>query len=142
VLAANIKRVREAQRLSLAELSRLTSEAGWEVPLIALRRIERMERRIDFDDLLALAYVLRVAPVDLMVPNTATDEPYPVTATIEIEADTVREWIRGEELAALAVEDDPRSPSGRTVTVTLDAIRWMPEDRAKRVLRRLGGEKG
>jgi hypothetical protein len=142
VLAENIRRIRDAQRLTYAELARLLAEAGREIPVLGLRRIEYKERRVDFDDLLALAYVLKVCPVDLMVSNLATSEPYPVTAEIESTYDDVRDWITGEKPIPVDWEQDPRSPSGRTVTVTLDAIRWMPEDRAKRVLRGLGGEKG
>jgi hypothetical protein len=80
VLATNIKRVREAQRLSYAELARmLKDKAGQRIPVLGLRKIESMERRVDFDELLVLAYVLEVCPVDLMVSKDATDEPYAVT---------------------------------------------------------------
>jgi hypothetical protein len=47
-------------------------------PELGLRRVERGERRVDFDDLLALAYVLKVCVVDLMVSRDAADEPYSV----------------------------------------------------------------
>jgi transcriptional regulator with XRE-family HTH domain len=140
VLAANIQRVRDSQRLKYAELARLLAAAGREIPVLGLRRIERGERRVDFDDLLALAYVLEVTPVDLMVSGVATEEPYPVTAEIERSSSDVREWIRGEQLIPLVTEQDPTSPSGRTVTVTRAAIRHMPKDRAQRHLQRLGGE--
>ena len=90
-----------------------------------------MERRVDFDDLLALAYVLRIAPADLMVSKDAVSQPYPVTSTIEADSDIVREWIRGEELLV------SRGPFMHPDSlVMLDAIRWMPDDRAQRVGRR------
>jgi hypothetical protein len=38
---------------------------------------------VDFDEVLALAYVPWVAPVDLMVSSSATDEPYAVTTEIQ-----------------------------------------------------------
>jgi hypothetical protein len=135
VLATNIKRIRDAQRLTYTKLSKMLAEAGRDLPILALRRIERMERRVDFDDLLALAYVLRVCPVDLMVSSEASDEPYALTLEHEFEADTVREWIRGEDvlLAPVSSPGDPFSDPG---TAMLDAIQWMPADRRKRVMRR------
>jgi hypothetical protein len=48
-------------------------------PRAGLRRIESLERRVDIDELLALACVFEVCPVDLMVSKEATDEPYAVT---------------------------------------------------------------
>ena len=72
VLAANIKRVREARRLGYAEFSRQLTGIGRPIPELGLRRIELGERRIDADDLLALSYVLQVAVVDLMVAKDAT----------------------------------------------------------------------
>jgi hypothetical protein len=133
ILAANIKRIRESQRLTYAELSRLLAAAGREIPILGLRRIESTERRVDVDDLLALAYVLKAAPVDLLVSGDATDEPYPVTPEIESTADAVREWVRGEEV--LTAVQHPGSPFAMPVDM-LDAVKWMPKDRARRVTER------
>ena len=83
MLAANIRRVRETQRLTYAELSRRLAEVGRHVPVLALQRIETMKRRVDFDDLLALCYVLQICPVDLIVSKDATDEPYPLTSELK-----------------------------------------------------------
>ena len=86
-LAANIARVREAQRLSYIDLSRELAKAGRSIPELGLLRIEKGERRVDFDDLLALAYVLEVCPVDLMVSSEAADgDPYPVVPTEQLDA--------------------------------------------------------
>jgi transcriptional regulator with XRE-family HTH domain len=133
VLATNIKRVRTAQRLTFSEVVEMLRDVGREIPLLGLRRIERGERRVDIDDLLALAYVLKISPVDLLVSKDATDEPYPLTPEIEVPSSYVREWIRGEELVTAG--EQPGSPFGIMVE-TLDAVRWMPEDRAHRVAAR------
>ena len=53
-------RVRTAQRLGYAELARNLAKVGRPIPELGLRRIERGERRVDFDDLLALSYVLKI----------------------------------------------------------------------------------
>ncbi len=142
VLAANIQRLRAAQRLSLAELSRNLAKVGRPIPELGLRRVERGERRVDFDDLLALAYVLKVCVVDLMVSKDATDEPYPVAPKRDYTSDSVREWARGAEIRLQPVTK-PGSGSASTGTifaspgtVLFDALQWMPTDRRKEVMRR------
>src|SRR4249919_3060036 len=73
ILAASIKRVREGLRLSFAELSRKLAEVDRPIPELGLRRIEKGERRVDYDDLLALCVVLEICPVDLMVPGNLVE---------------------------------------------------------------------
>lgn len=68
VVAKNIAERRNALGLSIAELSRRTQEAGHPLAALALRRIEAGERRIDVDDLTALAAILETTPVALLSP--------------------------------------------------------------------------
>ena len=133
MLAANIRRVREAQRLGFAELARMLSETGRPIPELGLRRIEKGERRVDFDDLLALAYVLKVCPVDLMVSNEAAEQPYPITPTERYESDSVRDWISGTTVRLQPVPNE--SPFTDPSTVLFDAVKWMPRSRRAHVLR-------
>jgi hypothetical protein len=135
VLAVNIHRVRTARRLGLAELSRSLTKIGRPIPELGLRRIERGERRVDVEDLLALSYVLKVAVVDLMVDKDATDEPYPITLKRRYESNSVREWIRGSDIRLEAVQD-PDSIFASPGTMLFDAIQWMPTERRKEVMRR------
>ena len=101
----------------------MLAEAGREIAVLGLRRIESMDRRVDVDDLFALAYVFKIA------------EPYPVTPSIEASANTVREWIRGEDLLSTSVPGSPfRNPA--PVEMLGDIVRWMPKDRARRVAKR------
>ncbi|MEU0784170.1 XRE family transcriptional regulator [Streptomyces sp. NPDC006173] len=126
VLAANLKRLREEQRLTYVELSNRLTETGRPIPVLGLRRIERGERRVDVDDLLALALVLSAHPVDLLVPGDAEDDaPYPVTPTVTTTAATARGWIGG---TAFLVE--PTSPLEFAT-----AIRTMPRGRAQAMSR-------
>jgi transcriptional regulator with XRE-family HTH domain len=128
----NIKRVREAQRLSFSELARMMRQTGRRIPVLGLRKIETMERRVDFDELLALAYVLQVCPVDLMISKEATDEPYPVIPTREFDSESVREWIRGEtvHLSWHMPDEAIFAEPGKLMP---EALEWMPRDRARRV---------
>lgn len=62
----NVRCVREGQQLTYAELSKLMTVAGRPIPVLGLRRIERGERRVDVDDLMALATVFNVDPMLLL----------------------------------------------------------------------------
>ena len=65
---ANIAEFREAAELTYAEISRRLDEAGRPIPPLGLRRIEAGERRVDVDDLTAIAVVLDVSPMRLCYP--------------------------------------------------------------------------
>lgn len=64
-IARNVKRLREQQNLTLVEVSNRLYAAGRPIPILGLRRIERCERRVDLDDLIALAEVLDVPATEL-----------------------------------------------------------------------------
>ncbi|WJV47643.1 helix-turn-helix domain-containing protein [Streptomyces flavofungini] len=119
-LMHNIKRIREGQRLTFVELSERLAETRRPIPVLGLRRIERGERRVDVDDLFALAHVLGVSPVDLLIPlDLADDEPYNVTPKVSTTAGMARDWIGGMGfLSTTGAADLAR------------ALQWMPKSRA------------
>lgn len=95
-VAANVTRIREACRATYVDLSKRLTDLGHPIAVLGLRRIERGERRVDTDDLLALAVALGVHPVDLLVPpDLADDAPYKVAPLRVATADDVRAWIGG-----------------------------------------------
>lgn len=53
-------------------MSRQLAEIGREIPPLGLRRIESGERRVDVDDLVALAFVFDVSPLALLLPTEAS----------------------------------------------------------------------
>lgn len=68
--ASAIRSLREKRRLSYAELSRILDGLGRPIPALGLRRIEAGERRIDVDDLVALALALEVSPLAILLPTS------------------------------------------------------------------------
>lgn len=127
VLRHNIKRIREGQRLSYVELNERLVEVGRPIPVLGLRRIERGERRVDADELMALAYTLGVMPIDLLVPNDApVDAPYGVTPQVETTIATARDWISG-----VGFLTPPQGPADLAT-----AMPWMPRDRATELTRK------
>jgi transcriptional regulator with XRE-family HTH domain len=122
-LAGNIARLRESQRLTYVQLSESLERVGRPIPVLGLRRIERRQRRVDAGDLLALAAVLGVPPVDLLVsPAAAAAEPYAITPEINAPSGAVREWIGGRWLF---------EPG--TATELATAVAGMPQERAERL---------
>ncbi|MET8650609.1 helix-turn-helix domain-containing protein [Nocardia aurea] len=79
-VADNLLWLRELRNLKYAELSRRLDELGRPIPVLGLSRIEKGERRVDADDLMALAIALDAPPAALMMPRTASEDA-PVEAT-------------------------------------------------------------
>lgn len=90
-----VRRYRKQRGLSYAELSRQLGEAGREIPPLGLRRIESGDRRVDVDDLVALAAALGVSPISLMMPPVV-DRSTPVATTGvegEVSAESLWLWL-------------------------------------------------
>jgi len=69
-LIENFKRLRELRKLTYTELSAELKKVGRPIPVLGLSRIEKGLRRVDVDDLIALAIVFRVSPGALLLPRT------------------------------------------------------------------------
>jgi transcriptional regulator with XRE-family HTH domain len=68
-VAANIERLRKSQNLSYAELSRRLDALECPIAPLGLTRIREHQRRVDVDDLVALALALGVSPATLLLPG-------------------------------------------------------------------------
>lgn len=98
VVCQNVKILREEQNLSLAALSRrLTELAGRTIPTLGLSRIENGERRVDADDLVALAAALGVSPVTLLLPREDPGKPVPLAENLAAPSWQIAwRWMHGE----------------------------------------------
>lgn len=67
-VAANLRRIREEKRLTYAAISARLERLKRPIPVLGLRRIEKGERRVDVDDIAALAAALGVPPMLLIFP--------------------------------------------------------------------------
>lgn len=116
-----LETLRKQQRLSYAELSRMLSELGRDIPPLGLRRMEAGERRIDVDDLVALAVALKVSPLALLMPaSDSADETFVVTSKglEQARAAAIWEWLTANEPL-------PGTPSGLGTTwAELRATSW------------------
>lgn len=102
-IRANVKRLREERRLTYRELSDRLTAAGRPIPTLGLSRIEKGERRVDADDLVALAVALRVPPSILLFGNDGTGD-IEVTGAGKLPAAHVWAWA---DRKAWIVPDDP-----------------------------------
>lgn len=88
----NLTRLRG--RTTYAELSRLLERAGRPIPPLGLRRMEEGGRRVDVDDLMALALVLGVSPLALLLPQGDQTDASQV-GNREIRNDDLWQWAIG-----------------------------------------------
>src|SRR5690625_4841215 len=110
-----IKEIREARGLSYAELSRRLAAAGRPIPALGLRRIEAGERRVDVDDLIALAWVLEASPTMFLVPKTIGHTvPVTHTAVGTHPSRRVNSWIRGMTWFTGDPDDDEEARKRRS----------------------------
>ena len=72
-VARNVRQLREQAGYGYAELSRLLTDMGRPIPPLGLRHLEAGERRVDVDDLWALAFALNTAPITLLLPVNRPD---------------------------------------------------------------------
>lgn len=108
----------------------------WDRHIVANLETGR-RRSVSVEELLALAYVLSVAPVHLLVPP-ATDSPVHLVPRSSVDAKRARRWIRG--LDALHTDERiyfsevPRQEFGIGVdNVITPALMWrMLDDQAAR----------
>lgn len=89
-----VLRFREARGLGYAELSRKLADMGRDIPPLGLRRIESGARRVDADDLVALALALDVSPLALLLP---TEPSSLVPKGDRYTAERIWHWARGDE---------------------------------------------
>ncbi|AXO25203.1 MULTISPECIES: helix-turn-helix domain-containing protein [Mycobacterium avium complex (MAC)] len=98
-VAENITRIRTARGLNYTELSKNLMRLHRDITPLAVRRIEEGQRRVDVDDLMAIAAALNVSPAALLMPRaTRTDELVQTTAMAEpATAERVWDWVAGEQ---------------------------------------------
>lgn len=85
--------------MSTTELAAALEERDNPIPATGITRIEKGQRRVDADDLVALADSLNVAPLTLLLPPTAGGELVDLTPNRQVTARIAWQWARGERTA-------------------------------------------
>lgn len=67
-VARSVARLRQQKGMTYTELEKRLADIGRPIPILGLRRLEGGDRRVDADDLAALAQVFGVQPWSLTEP--------------------------------------------------------------------------
>lgn len=96
VIARRVRNLREGRKWSGERLAKEMTKVGvpWDRNIVANLETGR-RASVSVVELLALAFVLDVAPVHLLVPTSANGPWYAFTPDQVAPAPVVREWIRG-----------------------------------------------
>ena len=86
-VSENVKRLYKAKGMNLNQLSERTENAGRKLSVSALSLIATGKRRVDVDDLVALAAALEVSPTYLLGIEDATGDVVvsPMAAVLELQ---------------------------------------------------------
>jgi len=102
----NIKALRKERGLDLADLSQRLGDLGQPISVSGLSKLELGQRRVDVDDLVALALVLDVSPNRLLLPAEAETSEVAVTRDLSLAASDLWAWATGDR--ELQQYDDDR----------------------------------
>lgn len=111
----NLRQIREARALSLRQLSERLEAIGRPMDASAVNRIELGERRVDIDDLIALAMALNVSPIRIIFPSA--EGSVELTSTHAVSAAEAWAWADGDKPLTVSASD----PDGDTLRFRLDS---------------------
>lgn len=99
-VSRNIERLRTARGMSKKDLADATRRLGRAIPPLGISRIETGTRRVDADDLVALALALNVSPLTILLPPASSDAPVDLTDTYQVGEWAAWQWGMGERTAS------------------------------------------
>jgi transcriptional regulator with XRE-family HTH domain len=125
-VAANVERLRDDQNLSYAELSRRLTELGRPIAPLGLTRIRDRQRRVDVDDLVALALAFDVSPATLLLPDSSVGSSEGKAPVTEGGDDYTRRQI-WNWLTVEAPIDEPESIGSSSRSIAGFKLRAIPD---------------
>ncbi|MGI9085611.1 MAG: helix-turn-helix domain-containing protein [Aeromicrobium sp.] len=127
-VAANVKALRAERRITLDELARRMAELGRPILKSGLSKLETGDRRVDVDDLMALAIALETNTNALLLDHEADNQPTRLTENHEAQRVAAWRWACGE----LSGLDEPTAgpwPFARFTAPKAPAFRFQSETR-------------
>ncbi|WET81101.1 NACHT domain-containing protein [Amycolatopsis sp. QT-25] len=99
----HLRQLRRARGLTLQQLAEKLRELGRPILLSALSKIEKGQRRLDVDDLVAIALAMDVTPNSILLPDeSASDVVVQLTSTVSMTAASAWEWASRRDLPQAA----------------------------------------
>lgn len=105
----NVAELRKARGLTTYQLAKRLAVAGRPIPQSGVSRIESGARRVDVDDLAALAVALGVSPNALLLPPADVGRAVQLTPETAVTWAEAWRWARG--VGPLPAEQDPAAES-------------------------------
>ncbi len=96
-VAANVRQLRKARGMNLAALAERMFELGQPIGLSGLSKLENGDRRVDVDDLAALAVALGVTPNRLLLTADAGEIEVELTAGVAATGGAAWRWAAGDD---------------------------------------------
>lgn len=131
-LPSNVRQLRERRGLTVRQLSARLTELGRPILPSGITKIEQGQRRVDADDLVALAVALGVTPNRLLLTGRVADDTVRLTPAVEVSQVAAWWWATGEQRlpGPHAVPDDrqfgaenrPHDPPDVTALADLRAL--------------------
>lgn len=94
-VATNVQIIRKRRLMSQQQLADALGRVGRPLQSTAIAKIEAGDRRVDVDDLAALAIALNVSPARLLLPDQSYDETMQVAPGVEVPAWSAWDWATG-----------------------------------------------
>lgn len=91
-VAANVRALRDARRMTVRDLSARMTDLGRPLLPSGITKVEQGLRRVDVDELVALAVALGVSPSRLLLPADAGEEDVALTPTQTAPAWAAWQW--------------------------------------------------
>lgn len=111
-VAANVRGVRERRRLTMRQLADRLGELGRPMQPSGIAKIEARDRRVDVDDLVALAVALNVSPARLLLRDADAEDEVRLLEAVTVPAWSAWQWGTGQHALVMA-DDDMRDPNLR-----------------------------
>lgn len=134
-VVSRMRELRKKRGMTAEQLGAAMTGAGipWNAGVVTKLETNR-RKSVSVDELMALAYVLDVAPVHLLVPVDDSVEYQPFPQHIPYPAKHIRGWVRGH----VGIGDTDT----RAYYSEVPAREWPPPENVLRALRATYGEEG
>jgi hypothetical protein len=107
-VAANLRRIRREREVSTAALSKRLDAIAWPILDTGITKTEKEQRKVDVDDLVALALALGVTPNRLLLPDVEGVNAlniHVLTAVVHGRPEELWQWAQGERPLHVPVPD-------------------------------------
>jgi transcriptional regulator with XRE-family HTH domain len=129
VVARRLRALRSDKRVSVRQLSALLGDLGHPLLASGVTKIEKGQRRVSVDDLVALALALEVKPIELLIDPDAAEVA--LTPTTKVSVPWARAWFGEQVVEHRVVPEVARTIGGWTSSMNRFPRRLPPARRSR-----------